>query len=87
MKNLNVVWDGKEYNTTLRVSSVPTANKEDCKSDSCVERLWCTDSGVVGLYTARPESDVLSFEATWLLNTTVRYQKYLGNTDIFERDG
>ena len=73
--NLNVVWNGAEYNQLWKFKTEVDGNYETCRADTCVQRLWCTDSGVVGRYTRDRSQDNtnknLRLAYAWLLNTSL----------------
>lgn len=70
--NLDIVWDGKTYSQPWKFNVVPDRRAETCVSDSCVQRLWCTDSGAAGWYNAGDKGRSAELQFTWLRNTTIR---------------
>ena len=53
-----VVWDGAAhalpfggaFNVEVEIQVPPANASSACTSADCAQRLWCTDSGVVGRY-------------------------------------
>lgn len=83
--DLDVVWHGTIYNHGFHsFNTQPNANNGACFADSCVERLWCTDSGAVGWYAYSSENGLgvtIPLVATWLGHTSPIYRKTLNETD------
>lgn len=64
--------------------------RDTCYANTCVQRLWCTDSGVVGRYTIDREQNyygmnmVLSY--AWLRDTSVNDSRVLAATGKENKD-
>lgn len=77
--NLEVVWRGRVWNLpenwTFAVE--PNAAEGACVDNSCVQRLWCTESGAVGWYDTGRSPDGNSdgtfslMHFTWLMAPNV----------------
>ncbi len=79
--NLRVVWNGAEYEQPWTFRTEIDEDYETCSADTCVQRLWCTDSGAVGRYTVdRSQSNWeknVTLAYTWLRNTGLRGSRAL----------
>lgn len=81
--SLNVVWNGAEYMQPWAFDTDTDTYYSACRANSCVQRLWCTDSGAVGRYITgeRPFADNVTLEYAWLLNTSLSGRRVLAVSD------
>lgn len=68
------MWNGAIYAHPYHAfGAQPEADYTRCVADDCVQRLWCTDSGAVGWYSAGDWGEGAELTAAWIGHTQPSY--------------
>lgn len=81
--DLDIVWEGRTYANPFAASQrfFTVVRDRPCNVSTCVQRLFCTDSGAVGWYGKEGRQDV-PLRATWLRNTSATFETTLKDSGV-----